>query len=190
MSKVHNSAGQKQAAFAAQGEQTFSSLQEMVITAVFIALTFVVTTYINVKIPFIPANGGLVHLGNVPVFVAAAIFGKRSGALTGAIGLGLFDLLNGWVSWAPFTFVICGVIGLAYGWISEKKKTFAFQILAVLAAIVIKVAGYYVAEGLIYGNWIAPAASILGNVVQITAAGVIAVPVIMAIRKALPSLAR
>ena len=110
--------------------------------------------------------------------------------MTGAIGLGLFDLLNGWVSWAPFTFVICGVIGLAYGWISEKKKTFAFQILAVLAAIVIKVAGYYVAEGLIYGNWIAPAASILGNVVQITAAGVIAVPVIMAIRKALPSLAR
>ena len=74
MSKVQNSAGQKQAAFAAQGEQTFSSLQEMVITAVFIALTFVVTTYINVKIPFIPANGGLVHLGNVPVFVAAAIF--------------------------------------------------------------------------------------------------------------------
>lgn len=188
MSKVQNLAAQRQEGFAGQNGQALSSLQEMVVTAVFIALTFAVTTYINVRIPFIPANGGLVHLGNVPVFVAAAIFGKRSGALTGAVGLGLFDLLNGWVAWAPFTFVVCGLIGLAYGWISEKKHSPAFQILAVFAAILIKVAGYYVAEGILYGNWIAPAASIPGNIVQITAAGVIAVPVIMAIQKALPAL--
>lgn len=168
-------------------EGHMSAIQEMVVTAVFIALTFVVTTYINVRIPFIPANGGLVHLGNVPVFVAAAIFGKRSGALTGAIGLGLFDLLNGWVAWAPYTFVICGVIGLAYGWIAKEHTGFGYQVLAVFAAVMIKVAGYYVAEGLIYGNWIAPAASIPGNIVQITVAGVIAVPLVMAIRKAVPN---
>ena len=41
------------------------SVQRLVIMAVFVAMTFVVTTYINVRIPFLAANGGLVHLGNV-----------------------------------------------------------------------------------------------------------------------------
>lgn len=161
-------------------------IQKMVIAAVFIALTFVITTYINVRIPFIPANGGLVHLGNVPVFIAAVMFGKRIGAITGAVGLGLFDLLNGWVSWAPFTFLICGLIGYAYGLITQKHKTIFFQIVAVLAAVLIKIAGYYIAEGIIYGNWIAPAASIPGNIVQIVVAGIIAVPLTVAIRKVMP----
>lgn len=166
-----------------QAESKANPVQEMVITAVFIALTFVITTYINVRIPFIPANGGLVHLGNVPVFVAAAIFGKRTGALTGAVGLGLFDLLNGWVSWAPFTFVICGLIGYVYGVVMKGRNHIGFHVLAVFLAVVIKIAGYYVAEGIIYGNWVAPAASIPGNIVQIVTAGIIAVPLVIAIRK-------
>ena len=111
------------------------SVQRLVIMAVFVAMTFVVTTYINVRIPFLAANGGLVHLGNVPVFVAAAVFGKKEGAVTGAFGLGLFDLLNGWVAWAPFTFVICGLIGFTYGLITKGKyetRGISFQIAAVV----------------------------------------------------------
>lgn len=175
-----------------------AGIRSVVYTAVFAALTFVITTYINVRIPFIPANGGLVHLGNVPVFVAAVIFGKRTGAAVGALGLGLFDLLNGWVAWAPFTFVICGLIGYVYGLVTEKRKTVLFQVAAVVLAVFIKVAGYYLAEGIIYANWLSegitykncliPAASIPGNIVQITVAGIIAIPLTIAIRKALPDL--
>ena len=181
----------------AEREQSNERIQQMVVTAMFIALTFVITTYINVRIPFLPANGGLVHLGNVPVFVAAVVFGKKSGALAGAIGLGLFDLLNGWVAWAPFTFVICGMIGYMYGWITEKNRSILFQILAIISAILIKVAGYYLAEGIIYANWLkdgitgknwlVPIASIPGNVVQITVAGMIAVPLTVVICKMLPN---
>ena len=40
-------------------------------------------------------------------------------------------------------------------------------------ACIIKVVGYYIAEGIIYGNWLAPAASIPGNLVQIGVAAVI-----------------
>lgn len=182
----------------AQKAEGSAKIRSMVYTAVFAALTFVITTYINVRIPFIPANGGLVHLGNVPVFVAAVIFGKRTGAMVGAIGLGLFDLLNGWVAWAPFTFVICGLIGYVYGLVTEKRKTVLFQVLAVALAVFIKVAGYYIAEGILYANWLSegitykncliPAASIPGNIVQITVAGMIAIPLTIAIRKALPAL--
>lgn len=169
-------------------EGTAISVQSLVIMAVFVAMTFVVTTYINVRIPFLAANGGLVHLGNVPVFVAAAVFGKKEGAVTGAFGLGLFDLLNGWVAWAPFTFVICGLIGFTYGLITKGKsgtRGIGYQVAAVVAAVVIKVVGYYIAEVIIYGKLLAPVASIPGNIVQIVVAGIIAIPITVAIQKAM-----
>lgn len=192
MSKVQDVKG-----ISVEGTQSSVRTQKLVITAIFIALTFVITTYINIRIPFLPANGGLVHLGNVPVFFAAVVFGKRTGALVGAIGLGLFDLLNGWIAWAPFTFVICGLIGYVYGWVVEKNKNMIFQIVAVLSAVFIKVVGYYLAEGIIYANWLKegityknwliPAASIPGNVVQIIVAGVIVIPLTAAVCKVLPN---
>lgn len=162
-----------------------ADIMSMVMAALFIALTFVITGYINIRIPFLAANGGLIHLGNVPLFIVAAIYGKKTGAMAGAFGMGLFDLTSGWVVWAPFTFVICGLIGWAYGAITERHSSKSFLIVAVFAAAVIKVVGYYIAEIVIYGNWIAPVASIPGNLVQIGVAGVIAVPLILVLQKVL-----
>ena len=45
------------------------TVSEIAITGVCIALTFVATGFINIRLP-IAANGGLVHLGNVPLFLA------------------------------------------------------------------------------------------------------------------------
>ena len=45
--------------------QDLSSVQFLTITAAFVALTYIFTAFINVKLP-IAANGGLIHLGNVP----------------------------------------------------------------------------------------------------------------------------
>ena len=51
-----------------------SNIQFLVVTAIFIALTYLFTAFINVRLP-IAANGGLIHLGNVPLFIGAIIFG-------------------------------------------------------------------------------------------------------------------
>lgn len=64
----------------------------------------------------------------------------------------------------------CGLIGFTYGLITKGKyetRGISFQIAAVVAAVVIKVVGYYIAEVIIYGKLLAPAASIPGNIVQI-----------------------
>ena len=53
-----------------------------------------------------------------------------------------------------------------------------------LLALAIKLGGYYVAEGLIYGNWVVPIASIPGNVVQVAAAMLIVLAVIVPLKKA------
>ena len=155
--------------------------KQLTITAMFIALTYIFTSFVNIRLP-IAANGGLVHLGNVPLFICAVIYGKKSGAAAGAVGMGLFDLLSGWTAWAPFTFVICGLMGFTIGAITEKHHGIKYDLLAFAAACIIKIAGYYIAEGFIYGNWLAPAASIPGNLVQIGVASVIVLLVVEKLR--------
>lgn len=164
-------------------ENSIGQVQFLTITALFIALTYVFTAFVNVRLP-ITANGGLIHLGNVPLFICAILFGKKSGALAGGIGMGLFDLLSGWTAWAPFTFIIVAIMGYVVGAITEKHHGLGFDTLAIAAACVIKVVGYYIAEGIIYGNWIAPVTSIPGNLVQIGVAAVVVLIVIEPLRKA------
>ena len=166
----------------AESEVT-SSVQFLTVTAIFVALTYIFTAFINVRLP-IAANGGLIHLGNVPLFIGAIIFGKKTGAIAGGVGMGLFDLLSGWTLWAPFTFIIVGLMGFVVGWITEKKKGYGWYVVAMLAACAIKIAGYYIAEGIIYGNWVSPALSIPGNLVQIGVAAVIVLLVIVPLKKA------
>lgn len=149
------------------------------VTAVFVALTYIFTACVNVRLP-IAANGGLIHLGNIPLFVGAIIFGKKTGMIAGGVGMGLFDLLSGWTLWAPFTLVIVGLMGFTVGRITEKSshQKFVWYMIAIAAACLIKVGGYYIAEGIIYGNWIAPAASIPGNLLQIGLAAVITLAIV------------
>ena len=59
----------------AETETSHSKTFEITMAALFIALTYVATAFINVRIPFLVANGGLIHLGNIPLLVAAAIYG-------------------------------------------------------------------------------------------------------------------
>jgi uncharacterized membrane protein len=158
--------------------------QALVINALFVALTLVATMFINLKLP-IAGNGGLIHLGNVPLFIAAFVFGRRTGAIAGAFGMGLFDLISGWTIWAPFTFIIVGAMGYVAGLIGEKvpgKRAVVYSI-AVIAALLIKIVGYYFAEVVLYSNWIAPFGSIPGNVLQVVFAGLVVVPIVARIKK-------
>ncbi|MFT4416664.1 ECF transporter S component [Fredinandcohnia humi] len=156
----------------------------LVINALFIALTLVATMFINLKLP-IMGNGGLIHLGNVPLFIAAFVFGKKTGAVAGAFGMGLFDLISGWTAWAPFTFVIVGAMGFLAGLISEKLpgKRVLVNTIAVVVALLIKVVGYYFTEVILYGNWILPFGSIPGNVMQVVIAGIIVIPLVGRLNK-------
>jgi uncharacterized membrane protein len=156
----------------------------LVINALFVALTLVATMFINLKLP-IMGNGGLIHLGNVPLFIAAFVFGRKTGAIAGAFGMGLFDVISGWTVWAPFTFIIVGAMGYVAGLISEKVpgKRVIVNTIAVAAALIIKIVGYYFAEVVLYGNWIQPFGSIPGNILQVVIAGIIVVPLVARIKK-------
>lgn len=160
-----------------------TKIQFITITAMAAALTYIFTAFVNVRLP-IAANGGLIHLGNVPLFLTAMLFGRKTGMVAGAVGMGLFDLLSGWTLWAPFTFIIVGIMGYVTGVINERHTQYYWKILSVAAALLIKVIGYYLAEILLYGNFAAPLASVPGNIIQVTVAGIVILAVIQPIEAA------
>ncbi len=157
------------------------STKSLTITALSIAIVYVATAFINVKIPFM-GNGGLIHLGNVPLFFIAIVFGPRIGAIAGGVGMALFDLLSGWTIWAPFTLIIVGLMGYSVGSISTKSSSKYKSLLAMLVALAIKLVGYYFAEVILYGNWVVPFGSIPGNIIQVGTAILIVLPLTASVK--------
>lgn len=126
--------------------------------------------------------GGMVHIGNIPLFIAAAFFGKRTGSVVGGVGMALSDLLTGWVPWAPITLITVGIMGFVYALIVDRKPTLVRLIIASVAVLAVKVAGYYIGETIMYGSFLVPLASIPGNIIQIGVNSVIAIPVILILK--------
>lgn len=64
---------------------------------------------------------GLVHLGSAMLFIISILFGPKKGAMAGAFGMALFDILSGWTLWAPFTFITRGLQGYIVGKIATMN---------------------------------------------------------------------
>ena len=159
---------------------------DLILTAMLIALVFVATLTLNIRLP-IAANGGLVHLGTGMLFIASILFGPKKGALAGAIGMGLFDLVSGWTLWAPFTIIARGLQGYIVGKIAwslgRKGSSMPFNLLATITSIPVMLGVYYLCERILFGNWIIPLASIPGNIVQNIVGIIIALPVCVLLKK-------
>lgn len=52
--------------------------------------------FIAVQLLRIPVGAQFVHLGNALVVVAVLLYGSKEAALVASLGLGIFDILNGY----------------------------------------------------------------------------------------------
>ncbi len=153
----------------------------LAISAVFTALICIFTMFIQIRI--FPTEGGMVHIGNVPLFFVAAYFGGRTGAVSGGLGMCLSDLLTGWTLYAPATLIVVGIMGLVFGRIVDRKPTVLRLTAASAAVLAIKLAGYYLFEAaFVYHNVAAPVVNVPGNTIQILTGALVAVPVILVVR--------
>lgn len=159
---------------------------DMVISGLLIALVFVATRFINIRLP-ISINGGLIHLGTAMLIISSVVFGGRKGAAAGAFGMAIFDVLSGWAAWAPFTFIIRGVMGYIIGRLCENKRGYKEVItwggIGVFIGGAWMIAGYYLTEVILYGSWVSPVTSIPGNAIQIIVGGAIGVPAALVLKK-------
>lgn len=122
---------------------------KIVLVGLFAALSYVVFTFLQIKIP-IGTDATSIHLGNAVVVIAALMIGGPLGGIAGAIGMTIGDLFDPvYVVYAPKTFILKLCIGLITGLVAHKighistetdeKKIRKFVLLAAIAGLLFNV---------------------------------------------------
>lgn len=97
------------------------NIRKVIFTGVMAALSYVVFTFLQVKITLPGGDATSIHLGNAVCVLGALLLGGAYGGLGGAIGMTIGDLLDPvYVVYAPKTFLLKLCIGLITGLIAHR----------------------------------------------------------------------
>lgn len=140
------------------GEES-NHLYKVALTGFFAALSYVVFTFLQIKITLPGGDATSIHLGNAVCVLGALIMGGLYGGLGGAIGMTIGDLFDPvYVVYAPKTFILKLCIGLITGLVAhrigkinetgDKKRIFRFVVAASVCGLLFNVifdplVGYY-----------------------------------------------
>ncbi|MDD6492339.1 MAG: ECF transporter S component [Firmicutes bacterium] len=95
--------------------------KKIALTGLMAALSYVVFTFLQIKIPLPGGDATSIHLGNAVCVLGALLLGGVYGGLGGAIGMTIGDLLDPvYIVYAPKTFLLKFCIGLITGLIAHK----------------------------------------------------------------------
>ena len=180
-------------------------LFKIALTGVFAALSYVVFTFLQIKIPLPGGDATSIHLGNAVCVLGALLLGGVLGGLGGAVGMTIGDLLDPvYIIYAPKTFILNFCIGLITGIIAHKigkvsessdsNRVWGFTVLAAAGGLLFNVI-FDPLIGYFYKIWIIgkPAAevtlawNIASTSINAVTSGIVSVLVYMALR---PSLKR
>lgn len=165
------------------------SVREIILTGLITALVF-----IGGKVIQINTLAGFIHAGDFMVLLAPIILGKKLGMFSSSVGMALVDISSGYIIWAPFTFIIKGAMAFIVGSIVEDKELNNKNIsIALGTAGIFMVLAYFLSGAIIAGfltenlgiiGGIAYASKdIIGNIVQISVAIILAFPLARVLRK-------
>ncbi len=125
------------------------STRKIVLTALMIALVFVITYLPFLHIPS-PVPPGYFNIGDAAIMIAAILLGRKSGMAAGAIGAALADLAYGAFIFVPITFIVKGIEGYIVGVIASRRReespNHTKRFLAVITGALIIVLGYFILE--------------------------------------------
>ena len=94
---------------------------KLTLTALMAALSYVVFTFLQIKIALPGGDATSLHLGNAVCVLGALLLGGVYGGLGGAIGMTIGDLLDPvYIIYAPKTFLLKFCIGLLTGLVGHK----------------------------------------------------------------------
>ena len=123
-----------------------NNTKKLTLTAMFTALVFLGTRFLAFPGPLPP---GYINLGDSIIIICAVLMGAPSAAFAGAIGSSLADITYpGGIIFAPFTFVVKGLVGFIAGKIARKDSLVSIIIASVVGGLVM-VGGYFLAEWLV-----------------------------------------
>ncbi|MCB6415551.1 ECF transporter S component [Faecalimonas umbilicata] len=100
-------------------------VKTMVITAIFAAITFLGIQAFRIPLPA-AVGTPFVHFGHIFVVMGVLLQGGRRGAVSGTIGLVLFDILNGYMQDVPQVFletiIKCLIVGMVFAILKKKAE--------------------------------------------------------------------
>ncbi|PHV69241.1 hypothetical protein CS063_16895 [Sporanaerobium hydrogeniformans] len=138
-------------------KQSRFSLKVIILIGLFSAICYV-ALFFKIPIPS-PVGNPFLHMGNMFVILAALLFSGTIGGLSGSIGMGFFDLMNGYVDSVPKTALLKLGIGLITGLIASKGHNKAakspLKWIALAATVCILAGLALLAVSLTFGNEIA-----------------------------------
>ena len=124
--------------------------QKIALTGLMAALSYVVFTFLQIKIQLPGGDATSIHLGNAVCVLGALLLGGFYGGLGGALGMTIGDLLDPqYIIYAPKTFLLKLCIGLITGLIAhrlfhvsqetDKKRVLLITLLASAAGLLFNV---------------------------------------------------
>lgn len=138
--------------------------KNLTLTALFMALTFVVTRFIQIPIPL-----GYFNIGNVIILLACVLIPIPYGIFVGAIGSALADLLSYPVYTVP-TLIIKALMPLVFYLIVRKNTgKYIINIIAVAVSTLIPLFGYTLVGGILYGGFLAGLSQFPGLLIEYVA---------------------
>lgn len=139
--------------------------KKIVMASLMVALICVATMIIKIPSPL----KGYLNLGDCIVLVAGWILSPTYAFLAAGLGSALADVFSGYVTYAPATFVIKGVMAVIafYGFklLHNKLGNLLSRIISGILAEIMMILGYFVFEGFLYG-FIASLVNIPANSIQ------------------------
>jgi len=138
-----------------------TKIRLLTMTALFTAMITVSILVIHIPI----GAGGIIHVGDAVIFLAACVLPLPYALIAASLGGGLANLHLGFLAtWLPFTMIIKPLLVFCFR--REGQLICGRNFLALAAAAVISMGGYYLAGVVIFGNWISPIYFIPGNLIQ------------------------
>ncbi len=166
-----------------------SKTSRIVVTAMMMCLIMVAIFILRIPIPF---TQGYVNLSDAVIFLSVIMLGWKYGMAAASLGSMMGDIIGGFAMWAPWTFFIKGMMALIMGLmlemaekredISAKRKK-AVEVTAMAVSGTFMTGGYFIAEGIMYGNWIVAALGIPWNIGQFVVGMVLALVLEAALKK-------
>ena len=102
---------------------TTSGVATIVLVGLFAAITYVGIQFFRIPLPA-AVGAPFIHFGNSLVVLSVLFLGFYKGAIAGSIGLGLFDILNGYAAEAPIIIIDVFVIAFI---VTEVFKLLKFN---------------------------------------------------------------
>ena len=136
--------------------------RNITMTALFAAMVCVATMFIHIPVPM---TGGYAHIGDAFIYLAACMLPAPYAMVAGAVGATLADALGGYYVYVIPTLIIKALLVVPFS-SSDDKIISLRNIIASVIASLIGVAGYFVADRIIYGSTVTALANLVSGMVQ------------------------